>query len=48
MINGGGGKSDIWRINAEGEYHEEIGSLRILDDVARPAHGAQSSPLALQ
>jgi protoporphyrinogen oxidase len=25
MVNGGIGKSDIWRINAEGEYHEEIG-----------------------
>jgi hypothetical protein len=24
MINGGGGKSDIWRINADGEYHEEV------------------------
>jgi len=25
MINRGTGKSDIWRINVEGEYHEEIG-----------------------
>ena len=24
IINGGAGKSDIWRINAEDEYHEEI------------------------
>jgi protoporphyrinogen oxidase len=24
MINGGGDKSDIWHINAEGEYHEEV------------------------
>jgi hypothetical protein len=24
MINGGRGKAEIWRINAEGEYHEEI------------------------
>jgi protoporphyrinogen oxidase len=24
IIDGGGGKSDIWRINAEGDYHEEI------------------------
>jgi len=23
MINGGSGKSSIWRINADGEYHEE-------------------------
>jgi protoporphyrinogen oxidase len=25
IIDGGRGKSDIWRINAEDEYHEEIG-----------------------
>jgi protoporphyrinogen oxidase len=25
IINGGCGKSEIWRINGEGEYHEEIG-----------------------
>src|SRR6202050_2021191 len=25
MINGGVGKRDIWRINAEDTYHEEIG-----------------------
>jgi protoporphyrinogen oxidase len=25
IIGGGSGKSDIWRINAEDEYHEEIG-----------------------
>jgi protoporphyrinogen oxidase len=25
IIDGGSGKSDIWRINAEDEYHEEIG-----------------------
>jgi protoporphyrinogen oxidase len=25
MINGGRGKSDIWRINTEAEYHEELG-----------------------
>src|SRR3984885_3083883 len=24
MINGGSGKSSIWRINADGEYHEEV------------------------
>jgi protoporphyrinogen oxidase len=24
IIDGGGGKSDIWRINAEGGYHEDI------------------------
>jgi protoporphyrinogen oxidase len=27
MINSGIGKSDIWRINAEDEYHEEMGEL---------------------
>jgi protoporphyrinogen oxidase len=26
ILNGGSGKADIWRINAEGEYHEEVGS----------------------
>jgi len=26
MINNGTGKSDIWRINAEDEYHEQIGA----------------------
>jgi protoporphyrinogen oxidase len=25
MVNGGAGKSKIWRINSEDEYHEEIG-----------------------
>jgi protoporphyrinogen oxidase len=25
IIDGGIGKADIWRINAEDEYHEEIG-----------------------
>jgi protoporphyrinogen oxidase len=25
ITNGGNGKSDIWRVNAEDEYHEEIG-----------------------
>jgi protoporphyrinogen oxidase len=25
IIDGGGGKSEIWRINAEDDYHEEIG-----------------------
>jgi hypothetical protein len=25
IIDGGSGKADIWRINAEDEYHEEIG-----------------------
>ena len=25
IIDAGGGKRDIWRINAEGEYHEQIG-----------------------
>jgi hypothetical protein len=24
IIDGGRGKSDIWRINADDEYHEEI------------------------
>jgi protoporphyrinogen oxidase len=24
MVNGGIGKSDIWRVNVENEYHEEI------------------------
>jgi protoporphyrinogen oxidase len=24
MVSGGGGKSGVWRINAEGEYHEEV------------------------
>ena len=24
IINGGGDRQEIWRINAEGEYHEEI------------------------
>ena len=24
MINGGSGKSSIWRINADGEYHEDV------------------------
>jgi hypothetical protein len=24
ILNGGRGKSDIWRINAEDAYHEEI------------------------
>jgi protoporphyrinogen oxidase len=26
IINGGGGKSSIWRINADAEYHEEVGA----------------------
>ena len=26
IVNGGSGKSDIWRINAEDEYHEQIGA----------------------
>jgi protoporphyrinogen oxidase len=26
MINSGTGKSDIWRVNAEDEYHEQIGA----------------------
>jgi hypothetical protein len=26
MINDGGCKSSIWRINADGEYHEEVGA----------------------
>jgi hypothetical protein len=25
MMNGGIGKREIWRINAEDDYHEEIG-----------------------
>jgi protoporphyrinogen oxidase len=25
ILNGGGGKSDIWNINADAAYHEEIG-----------------------
>lgn len=27
VVNGGSGKSDIWRINAEDEYHEELGEF---------------------
>jgi hypothetical protein len=26
IVNGGAGKSEIWRINSENEYHEEIGA----------------------
>lgn len=26
IVNGGAGKSEIWRINSEDEYHEEIGA----------------------
>jgi hypothetical protein len=26
IIDGGHGKSEIWNINAEDEYHEEIGA----------------------
>jgi hypothetical protein len=25
IVNGGAGKSEIWSINSEDEYHEEIG-----------------------
>jgi hypothetical protein len=25
ILNGGNGKREIWRINAEDDYHEEIG-----------------------
>ncbi len=25
IVNGGRGKGDIWRVNSEGEYHEQIG-----------------------
>lgn len=27
IVNGGDRKQDIWRVNAEGEYHEEIGEV---------------------
>jgi protoporphyrinogen oxidase len=38
MLNGGAGKADIWAVNAEESYHEEVGA----DDDVRPAAAALS------